>query len=139
MERVARRLPPHGAIIQYPYVWAAQRDAGETEGHKPRPVCVVLRLPDPTKDIHHLVLLAITSQPPRTGQRALEIPDTERRRAGLMRYPRAWIVVSESNYDIAEPSWYVRAGCAAAWFTERRFLARGRSGAADGADKRCPG
>lgn len=66
----------------------------------------MLCLRDPAKDIHHLVLLAITSQPPHTGQRALEIPDTERRRAGLTRYPRAWIVVSGYNYDVAEQSWY---------------------------------
>jgi hypothetical protein len=55
------------------------------------------------------VLLAITSQPPRTDQRALEIPDMERRRAGLTRYPRAWVIVSEYNYDIAERSFYYEA------------------------------
>ena len=41
-----------------------------------------------------------------TDQIALEFPDTERRRAGLSRYPNAWIIVSEYNYDIAEESWY---------------------------------
>jgi hypothetical protein len=66
----------------------------------------VLRVRDPTEDIHHLVLLAISSQPPRSGQRAIEVPDTERRRSGLTRYPRAWIIVSEFNHDVAERSWY---------------------------------
>jgi hypothetical protein len=99
-------VPPQGSVIAYPYLWAAQRDAGESEGRKERPVCLVLRLHDAEQNLHHLVLLAITSRPPSPDQRALEIPDTERRRAGLTRYPRAWIVVSEYNYDIAEHSYY---------------------------------
>lgn len=99
-------LPPQGSVITYPYLWASQRDAGETEGRKDRPVCMVLRIHDPQADTHHLVLLAITSQPPREDQTALVIPDTERRRAGLGRYPKAWIIVSEFNYDIAERSFY---------------------------------
>lgn len=61
---------------------------------------------DANRAIHHLLLLAISSQPPSPEQIAMEIPDTERRRAGLSRYPRAWIVVSEYNYDVAEESWY---------------------------------
>jgi len=104
--RMTSEVPPQGSVITYPYLWAAQCDAGESEGRKDRPVCLVLRLHDAEQGIHHLVLLAITSRPPSSDQRALEIPDTERRRAGLMRYPRAWVVVSEYNYDIAERSYY---------------------------------
>jgi hypothetical protein len=103
---MAREPPSQGTIIQYPYLWASQRDAGETEGRKYRPVCLVLRIWDASRSIHHLILFPISSQPPNTDQIALEIPDTERRRAGLNRYPRAWIVVSEYNYDVAERSYY---------------------------------
>lgn len=103
---MASELPAQGSVIVYPYLWVTQRDAGETEGRKTRPVCLVLRLRDPKQDLHHLLLLAISSQPPRADQAALEIPDTERRRAGLSRYTRAWIIISEYNYDIAERSWY---------------------------------
>ena len=99
-------VPPHGSVITYPYLWASQRDAGEAEGRKARPVCLVLSLHDAARDFHHLVLLAITSRPPGPDQSALEIPDTERRRAGLTRYPRAWVIVSEYNYDVAERSYY---------------------------------
>ena len=102
----SQAVPPQGSVITYPYLWAAQRDAGETEGRKVRPVCLVLRVHDPEQKLHHLVLLAITSRPPSRNQHALEIPDMERRRAGLTRYPRAWIIVSEYNYDIAERSYY---------------------------------
>ena len=66
----------------------------------------MLRIKDPDRALHHLILLPITSQPPRPDQAALEIPDMERRRAGLTRYPRAWVVVGEYNYDIAEQSYY---------------------------------
>src|SRR5882672_10616057 len=102
--RMVSDVPPQGSIITYPYLWVAQRDAGESEGRKDRPVCMILNIRDPERDIHHLVLLAISSQLPHSDQAALEIPDTERRRGGLTRYPRAWVVVSEYNYDIAERS-----------------------------------
>ena len=88
-------VPPQGSVILYPYLWVSQRDDGETEGRKKRPTCLVLRLDDPGHAVHHLILLAISSQPPRPDQIAIEVPDTERRRAGLSRSPRAWIVVSE--------------------------------------------
>ena len=94
---MASEVPPQGSVITYPYLWANQRDAGEAEGRKARPVCLVLHLHDAEQDLHHLVLLAITSSPPRLNQRALEIPETERRRAGLTRYPRAWVVVSDAQ------------------------------------------
>jgi len=106
IDRKFYEVPSQGSVITYPYLWAAQRDAGEGEGRKTRPVCLVLRLRDTEQNLHHLVLLAITSRPPRPDQSALEIPGTERRRAGLTPYPRAWVIVSEYNYDIAERSYY---------------------------------
>jgi hypothetical protein len=69
-----------------------------------------LRSYDERQGIHHLFLLAITSQPPRADQTAIAIPDTERRRGGLTRYPRALIIISEYNYDIAERSFYFESG-----------------------------
>src|SRR5262245_57710847 len=104
--RMTSDVPPHGSVIAYPYLWATQHAAGEAEGRKVRPVCLILRIHDPRQDFHHLVLLPITSRPPDSNQRAIELPDTERRRAGLTRYPQAWIVISEYNYDIAERSYY---------------------------------
>jgi hypothetical protein len=100
------KIPLQGSVIAYPYLWASQHDRGESEGRKDRPVCLLLAVHDRAHDVHHLMLLAISSQPPAPDQIALEIPDTERRRAGLTRYPRAWIIVSEYNYDIAERSFY---------------------------------
>jgi hypothetical protein len=114
--------PVQGSVIVYPYLWTRQRDAGETEGRKARPACVVLRLRDSHQAIHHLVILAITSKPPSRDQRVVEIPDTERQRAGLTRYPRAWVVVSEYNYDTQEHSWYYEIGKAPLGAFSARFL-----------------
>ncbi|MCP2138647.1 hypothetical protein J2S28_005771 [Rhizobium sp. SLBN-94] len=54
-----------------------------------------------------MALLAITTQPPQTGRIALEIPEIERKRAGLSDLKRCWIMVDEYNYDIVERSWYI--------------------------------
>ena len=97
--------PPQASVIEYPYLWLEQDLRGETEGRKTRPVCLALSVPSQTGE-HHLLLLAISSQPPRADQSAIEVPEIERRRGGLTRYPRAWIVTSEYNYDIAERSFY---------------------------------
>jgi len=98
-----------GDIVLYPYLWADQQESGETEGRKTRPACLALRLHDPKNNIHHLMLVAITSREPAKGRVAIEVPDTERQRAKLVRYPRAWVIVDEYNYDIEESSWYFEA------------------------------
>ncbi|MGG7580926.1 hypothetical protein [Rhizobium sp. Nf11,1] len=96
-----------GELITYPYLWAWQQQRGETEGRKQRPVCVVIAIRSASDGNTHLVLLAITTQPPQPGRVALEIPDIERRRAGLGDLKQSWIVVDEYNYDIVEHSWYI--------------------------------
>jgi hypothetical protein len=58
-------------------------------------------------DATHLALLAISSRPPGAEQPALEIPEIECRRGGLGDLKRAWITLSEYNYDIAERSYYL--------------------------------
>lgn len=96
--------PQSGSIISYPYLWAWQRDRGETEGRKERPVCMLLTIPG--RHETNLVLLAISGSPPRSDQTAIEIPPLEVRRAGLREWKQAWITVSEFNHDIAERSFY---------------------------------
>jgi hypothetical protein len=93
-----------GDIVIYPYRWANEAAADRSiDGAKERPCCLVLRLLDGT-----LIFLAISSKPPATDQEALEIPQTERRRAGLGKYPHAWIYVGESNRDAdLGLSWYL--------------------------------
>jgi hypothetical protein len=101
---MALEPPPPGSIIDYPYLWAREHDAGETEGRKSRPVCLVLSVVTRT-DEHLVVLLPITSQSPAIGTVAIEVPELELRRAGLSGR-RAWVVTSEYNADVLERSWY---------------------------------
>src|SRR6185312_5399397 len=78
---MSRELLP-GQIIAYPYLWAWQNDRGETDGRKSRPTCVVVAVRSAKDGLTHLALLAVTTQPPQLDRAAIEVPDTEARRAG---------------------------------------------------------
>lgn len=97
----------NGSVIDYPYLWRWQQDAGREHGGKDRPVCLALSAPDLRQQITHLVILAISATPPREGQTALEIPPLELRRAGLSVLKQGWITVGEYNYDTIERSFYL--------------------------------
>jgi hypothetical protein len=96
-----------GDIITYPYRWARMLATGSApEGGKDRPCCVVITIvSDEGEEV--IFLAAISSQEPLSGQAAIEIPDTERRRAGLTRYPRAWVYIGELNRDEPARSWFL--------------------------------
>lgn len=96
-----------GQIIAYPYLWAWQNERGETEGRKSRPTCVVVAIRGATDGLTHLALLAVTTQPPQSDHIAIEVPETEARRAGLSDLKRCWVIVDEYNYDVVERSWYL--------------------------------
>jgi hypothetical protein len=118
------RVPKQASAIEYPYLWLGQANSGETEGRKARPVCLALSVQNAQSGEHHLLLLAISSQPPRPDQRAIEIPETERRRAGPTEYSSALIVTSEYNYDIAERSFYYDTNGRVLGDFSPRFMAR---------------
>jgi len=94
-----------GAVIRYSYLWAHQAGDGETEGRKFRPVAVGVRIPKPG-DEDVLILFPITSRQPARGRFAAEIPDTEKRRAGLDGTTRLWIILDEYNQDVIGRSFY---------------------------------
>ena len=96
-----------GSIVRYPYLWRREREAGETEGRKERPVCVVVAARRDATGETYLLLLAITSQPPGVHRNAVAIPDTERRRAGLDPDRPAWVIVDEANTDVLNRSFYL--------------------------------
>jgi hypothetical protein len=112
----------NGSIIHYPYLWTWQRDKGETEGRKVRPVCMVLAIPKGNQT--NLILLAISGTPPRSDQTALEIPQLESRRAGIREWKNAWITVSEFNHDIAEQSFYYDPNAEVLGSFSKGFLAK---------------
>jgi hypothetical protein len=100
--------PSAGSVIDYPYLWVREHEAGETEGRKSRPVCLVLTVLT-LEGEHLVVLLPITSQSPTVAGASVEVPELERRRAGLSDRP-AWVITSEFNTDILERSWYYEPG-----------------------------
>ncbi len=115
-------VPANGSVIRYPYLWAWQRDKGETEGRKGRPVCMVLAIPKGNQT--NLILLAISGTPPRSDQTALEIPQLECRRAGIREWKDAWITVSEFNHDLAEVSFYYDPSAEVLGSFSKGFLAK---------------
>lgn len=94
-----------GAVLSYPYLWRWQAERGETAGRKDRPVCIVLPLRK--GKVTHLFLLAITGTRPDGDRAAIEIPEIEKRRAGLKEWKRGWVIIDECNYDIAEGSFHL--------------------------------
>ena len=110
-----------GAVIRFPYLWARQAALGETEGRKFRPVTVGVRIPK-TGGEDMLVLFPITSQEPALSRFAAEIPDIEKRRAGLDVTIRLWIVLDEYNQDVIGRSFYLEPEPPLGYFSKAFFL-----------------
>ena len=98
--------PRVGHVMRYPYLWARQAYSGETEGRKTRPCAVVLAIADQVGQTE-LRLCAITTQPPSPTNRAISVPEMERRRAGLDTGIDLWVILDEHNLDVYEQSFYI--------------------------------
>jgi hypothetical protein len=109
-----------GSVIVYPYLWRRQADRGETEGRKDRPTAVVVRLASASAS--RVFLLAITSREPDRQTRSVEIPENERRRAGLSVDLRLWIIIDEMNVDVPGRSYYLRPQSPMGSFSDQFFL-----------------
>ncbi|SIO00361.1 hypothetical protein SAMN05444722_0078 [Rhodovulum sp. ES.010] len=97
-------FPAAGQVFDYHYLWKWQADRGETEGRKKRPSCVVIVVTNAAG--HHVMFIApITSKAPDAGRVALEVPETEARRANLDTHLPLWVIVDELNADILETSY----------------------------------
>ncbi len=110
-----------GAVIRFPYLWAREAAQGETEGRKPRPTAVGVRIPKP-KGEDVLVLFPITSQKPARERFAAEIPETEKRRAGLDGAMRLWLILDEYNQDVIGRSFYLEPDPPLGYFSKAFFL-----------------
>ena len=108
-------------VIRYPYLWVDQAQRGESEGRKTRPVAVGVRIVRPDGD-DRLVLFPITTQTPEKGRFAVEIPETEKRRTGLDRDLRLWIILDEYNQDIVGRSFYLEPDPPLGRFSKAFFL-----------------
>ncbi len=68
------------------------------------------------------MLFPITSKEPARGRFAAEIPDTEKRRAGLDGALRLWIVLDEYNQDVIGRSFYLEPEPPLGYFSKAFFL-----------------
>lgn len=97
-------FPSPGQVFDYHYLWKWQADRGETEGRKTRPSCVVIVVTNAAGQ-HVMFIAPITSKAPETGRMALQIPETEARRANLDSDVSLWVVFDELNANVLETSY----------------------------------
>jgi len=109
------------AVIRFPILWANEAQRGETEGRKPRPVAVGVRMSKP-KGEDVLLLFPITSKEPEQARFAVEIPQIEKHRAGLDVDLRLWIILDEYNLDIVGQSFYLEPEPPLGRFSKAFFL-----------------
>lgn len=110
-----------GCVLLYPYRWKREAERGETEGRKPRPTAVGFRIRR-ADGADVLILFPITTQPPSSGRAAVEIPDSEKRRAGLSTDKRLWIIIDEGNEDIVGRSAHIAPQSVIGRFGKAFFL-----------------
>ncbi|WP_179381295.1 hypothetical protein [Jannaschia marina] len=99
-------MPKAGDVWSYEYLWKREHEAGAEHGRKPRPTAVVTTVVG-ADGRTHLFILPITSRAPGGDRLSLEVPQIERRRAGLASDLRLWIIFDEYNHEIAESSFYL--------------------------------
>lgn len=103
---MAERAPPAvGDVWRYPFLWSREAARGETEGRKVRPVAMTLLTRNAAGETE-VLMVPITSQAPGGSPFAMEVPDIEKRRAGLDQHVRLWVVTDEANIDLPERSFY---------------------------------
>jgi hypothetical protein len=110
-----------GAVVFYPYLWSREAQRGETGGRKHRPTVVAVRVPRPDRpDL--VILFPITTKLPEPGRFAAEVPEMEKRRAGLDPSLRQWIILDECNEESIPGSYYLEPEPALGKFSKRFFL-----------------
>ncbi len=101
--------PAVGDVWRYPFLWSREASSGETEGRKHRPVALILVTRN-TAGETEILMVPVTSQPPAAPTFALEVPDIEKRRAGLDPNLRLWVVTDEANADLPARSFHFEPG-----------------------------
>lgn len=101
--------PALGDVWIYPFLWSREAARSETEGRKERPVSLVLLSRNAEGEVETL-LVPITSQPSEGRAFAVEIPEIEKKRAGLDQHIRLWVIADEANTDVPARSFYFEPG-----------------------------
>lgn len=96
-----------GMVLRYPYLWHWQDARGESEGRKDRPTTIAAAF-IARDNRHYVLLLPVTTRQPDFRRIAIEIPATEKRRAGLDQNLQQWILLDEYNLDPTASSFYLQ-------------------------------
>ncbi len=89
-------VPQVGAVIRFSYLWREEADLGRSEGVKERPTAIIAAFSVDQSDKKRVVILPITTRPPREADVAVEIPAATRRAIGLGQDP-CWVICNHSN------------------------------------------
>lgn len=108
------------SVIRYPYLWVREAASGEIEGRQSRPVVVGVRIVRAGGDL--ILFFPITTKQPEPGRFAVEVPDIEKRRAGLDPALRLWIILDEYNTDVVGQSFYLEPDPPIGRFSKAFFL-----------------
>lgn len=100
--------PTLGDVWRFPFLWSREAARGETEGRKDRPVVLSLLVRNRNDEL--VVLMVPVTSVPQKGPYTIEVPDIEKRRAGLDPRMALWIVANEANEDIPARSFYFEPG-----------------------------
>lgn len=101
--------PVLGDVWHYPFLWSREAENGETEGRKHRP-CALSLLHRTAHGETEILLVPITSQPPADERFAIEVPEIEKKRAGLDLHLPLWVIADEFNFDLPSRSFYFEPG-----------------------------
>jgi hypothetical protein len=98
--------PKKGDVWQYEYLWHREHEVGKDNARKSRPTALVTTFVG--KDGRtNLFWIPITSKQPHNDRLAIEVPQIERKRAGLASDMRLWIMADEYNHEFLETSFYL--------------------------------
>lgn len=108
-----------GCVIEYQYLWRREALIGQIEGSKRRPSAVAFRLAGVASDI--IYLMPITTKEPDANAIAIEVPQIEKKRAGLDLDMRQWIILSEMNADLIPGSFVLEPNAKIGMFGKAFF------------------
>ena len=100
------KRPKKGDVWRYEYLWHREHEAGKDDARKSRPAALATTYVG--KDGRtNLFWIPITSKEPHKDRLAIEVPQIERKRAGLASDMRLWVIVDEYNHEFWETSLYI--------------------------------
>ena len=100
------KRPEKGDVWHYVYLWHREHESGQENARKSRPTALVTTFVDKSGRTN-LFWLPITSKRPQEDRVAIEIPQIERRRAGLASDLTLWVMADEYNHEFLETSFYI--------------------------------